>query len=356
MKKILMITPSINIGGTEKIVFEIIKNLQDSYAFSIGYSYGDPNVSLKDFHIPRFRLPNPINPLGKIKLLVRLFQIIQSDKPDIVHTHHRLFSFLIGMIRLLNRNFTHIHTMHTVFTDKKMLTTLIKPQLTIAVGNEVFNSLINFFGYPPHKCQLLKNGVFIPENPKQVPAKIKNISCIGRLSEEKGQSYLLRAIHHIKKNYENHPEFRVSFIGDGPDMGLLKKEAQNFGINHLVEFKGAQTDIDSILNTTDLLVSSSLWEGLPLAPLEALAYCVPVIATDIKGNNEIIEDNKTGLLVNTKDPAALGDAVIFAIKNPDHMNDLAQNGYKRVQSQFTLEQMIKNYKQVYCKITESKLL
>ena len=346
MIKILHLTPSMEVGGTEKIVFEIISALKNRFNFFLASSGGiyAKHIS-KD--ILNFTLNKTNNPIKKVFIFIHILLIIKRIRPDIIHTHHRLFSFFICVISLFNKQFIHVHTMHNIFENRKILTSIIKPEITVAVGRDVYESLTTNFLYTPQECKIIKNGVHIPKKNKKKSKSYYKISCIGRLCTQKGQIYLIKAMYYLVNNYDINFKFKLHFYGDGPDLSILQKETNSLKLDKFIQFNGNELDIGTIFNTTDLVVSPSLWEGLPLVLLEALAYNIPVIATDIKGNNEIIIHKKTGFLVEAREIKKMAEAIWYAFTNADDMKKLSNNGYNTIRLNHSLSQMIFQYKTLY---------
>ena len=128
------------------------------------------------------------------------------------------------------------------------------------------------------------------------------IGSVGRLSEQKGYSYLLRALPIVLAQW---PAARVVLIGDGELRGSLEAEAADLGIAHALTFVGARPDAGALYPAMDLFVLPSLWEGLPTVVLESMAAGVAVVTTDIPGTHDLIQEGTTGWLAPPADPAGL---------------------------------------------------
>ena len=138
------------------------------------------------------------------------------------------------------------------------------------------------------------------------------IGSVGRLEDQKGYTYLIDALPQIIAIF---PNIETWLVGDGPLNSALKKQCQDLGISDHVVFWGKQNNIPSLLSKMDLFISSSLYEGLPTAVLEAMDFGVPCIVTDIPGTRDIVHD-KNVLVVGAKDSRALASAIIFYLKSP----------------------------------------
>lgn len=338
-----MLTPSLNIGGAEKIIIDIIRSLKSTYLFSVCAAPGYYSDILVQNHIKQYDLPysGKKNIVTLFILYFQICKIIKTEQPDIVHTHHRMLSFIVGLIP--SKSFFHIHTMHCFFNDKKKLTRLIMPDHTVAVGQSVYQSIIKNFGYKKNSCSVIRNGIQeISQKKQHYSSDIKKIVCVGRLDKIKGQIYLIQAISILKEM-----NLSVHFIGDGPDRNYLKNEAKRLSVSDQISFLGFILNASEILADYDIVISPSLSEGLPLVPMEALSCGVPVIATDIEGNSEIITNRKNGLLVPPKNPQALAEAISWSIQHPEQMATYAITGLDEVTKKYSIEKMATQYKKLY---------
>jgi colanic acid/amylovoran biosynthesis glycosyltransferase len=170
---------------------------------------------------------------------------------------------------------------------------------------------------------------------------IRRIFCAARLSPEKGHAFLIRA---MKLLVDQGHDLELRLAGDGPRKEQLTNLADDLGISDRVSFLGFLTEDEVIreLQDSDLFVLPSFVEGLPVSAMEAMAVGVPVIATNIAGTSELIEDGRTGLLVRPSDSEALADAVIRMINNYDFRLRAAELGRKKVTDEFDLEKECAN--------------
>ena len=128
------------------------------------------------------------------------------------------------------------------------------------------------------------------------------VLCVARLEQQKGLTHLLEAAAGV-------PDAAFAIAGDGPDRAALERQARVLGISDRVRFLGFREDVPTLLAAASVFVLPSLYEGLPLAALEAMAAGKPVVATDIGGLDEIVRHGESGLLVPPADPEALAGAI-----------------------------------------------
>ena len=178
------------------------------------------------------------------------------------------------------------------------------------------------------------------------------IATIGNINPLKGYPYFIRAASLIKRSI---PKARFLVVGRSNEnqqayfRGLIS-ETKRLGLEGNLIFTGFRDDIPELLSAIDVVVSSSLTEGLSLAIGEALAATKPVVATAVGGTPEIILDGETGILVPPKDPEALARAVVELLNDPGKAGRLATSGRERVSRQFSLQSCIARHEQIYRKV------
>jgi glycosyltransferase involved in cell wall biosynthesis len=173
---------------------------------------------------------------------------------------------------------------------------------------------------------------------------------IGRLSTEKGHSYLLRACQVVAAQ---RPHLHLVIVGDGPLRASLEREAAHLGIGKRVFFLGFRADVPALMIQSELLVHPSLSEGLPNVILEAMALGLPVIATAAGGIPELIRDGETGLIVPAADVEALASAMLRLIDHPEAAHTLARQGHDSVVANFTVERMAEGLATVFAESARS---
>jgi hypothetical protein len=173
------------------------------------------------------------------------------------------------------------------------------------------------------------------------------ILTVARLDKQKGLNYLLEAAALI-------PEAMFVLAGEGPERPALEAHTRALSLNNRVVFLGYRADIDDLLASCDLFVLPSLFEGLPLSVLEAMAAGKPVVATAIGGTDETIIHGETGLLVPPADPFALAGAIRTALADPSLSRRLGAAGRARVHQQFSAESMVRRITEIYDEILDSR--
>jgi len=164
------------------------------------------------------------------------------------------------------------------------------------------------------------------------------------LSEQKGLPYLIEAAKIVCAAEE---KIRFLLAGDGPLRAELEAQAREAGLGDRFTFLGYRSDIPQLVSCFDLYVLSSLWEGLPLCLIEALAIGKPIVATRVGGNPELVQEGVNGYIVPPRDPAALAERVLQLYRDDALRRRMGEANVKRFQEEFSLETMIRQYTELY---------
>ena len=181
------------------------------------------------------------------------------------------------------------------------------------------------------------------------------ISVVSRLNPGKGIEYFLQAVVTVAQRF---PAARFLIVGasyfDPSYKPSLEKLAREMNLGRHVIFTGERNDVAKLLLETDLAVLPSLSEGLSNSLLEAMAAGLPVVATNVGGNPEIVENGKTGFLVPARDPEALSRAMIRILESPELAHRLGEAGYKRVAARFSLSSTVQKTEDLYTCLLEQE--
>jgi glycosyltransferase involved in cell wall biosynthesis/GT2 family glycosyltransferase len=227
---------------------------------------------------------------------------------------------------------------------------------TIAVSQANKRLLVRDYEVDPFRVKLIRNCVdvdkyaFSAEGRSKVRQefKITNdqflIGTVARFSFQKGHGFTIEAIPQILEAF---PQTRFLFVGDGPEHDRLCSHVRQQRLEPYVFFAGVREDIASVLSAMDVFLLTSIFEGLPLSILEAMAAGLPVVATHVSGTPEAVLHNLTGLLIPPGDSAAISGAVIELLSKPQLRTWMGTQGRALVRQQFNKALMIKQVEDIY---------
>ena len=347
---ILHISRTMDIGGAERIVFQLSSDLKDEFDSVHVASTGglwENELAAKGIQHHKILDIDSKNPLTVLKLLTSIRQIIKKNDISIVHTHHRMAAFYIRLLKLVHPKLIHVYTAHNVFKDKLPLYKFaLKNAKSVAVGEAVNKNLRKDVGITDSR--VIYNGVVLKKTDDQVNEIISyggiKLGCIARLSEQKGLTYLLDAMSLLTVK-----DIRLFIVGDGELRDELENKVKELDLQDSVTFLGYRKDIAECINSFDFCVLPSVFEGFGLVAIEAFMNSKTLVATDIPGLNEVVT-NKNGILVPAKDPAALASAIDKLATDATLRQELSSQAKKDYENRFSYPMFLENYRALYREI------
>ncbi len=343
----------------------------------IGMSAAGPHVprltamGIPHIDVPAFTRSN--NPLQDLKAFVQVVKLLRSIRPDILHTHNPKPGIIGRIAGWLTRVPLVVNTQHGLYAQpsdrwQRRLPVYAAERIAAAFGDaelvqnpEDVDTLIHTLRIPARKVHLLGNGIDLDRfDPEAVPAAAREalraewniadgevvVGIVGRLVREKGIVEILEAAHQL------HAEgSAVRFVIVGPaDPG--KSDAVDAGAfdqaaGDGVVFAGERTDMPECYAAMDLFLTASWREGFPRSAMEAAAMRLPTVATDIRGNRQVIDDGVTGVLVPVRDPAGLAGGVRSLLDRRDRWPAIAAACRTRAREHFDQQLVIDTTIDVY---------
>lgn len=314
------------------------------------------------------------------KALKKVRQIIRDFKPDVVHTHASKAGFLGRVaahkesVPVIVHTF-HGHVFHSYFGKLKTMTFKTierylarKSDRIIAISEIQKNELSQVHKIAPRsKIEVVPLGFDLDRFQVDRESRrfdfrnnygLKNevvIGIIGRLTAIKNHHLLFEAILKIYKELKE--PIRLFVIGDGELMDDLKKYAAEVEAQigeQIFVFTSWIKEIEKALPGLDLVCLSSLNEGTPVSLIEAQAAGIPVISTNVGGVGNVIEHDKTGVIVNSFEPSEYGKAVLSLVNNKEKRLKLSQNGWNHVKDKFHYLRLCKDMEELYRKVLKEK--
>ncbi|QYK51139.1 MAG: glycosyltransferase family 4 protein [Anaerolineales bacterium] len=308
-----------------------------------------PVTSLNGWKHGGFLLSNLLRLPGA---LLRLAGLLRRSEVVITHTPH---SNLLGLpLAWLAGVRTRIGTHHSHPENTSRLLIWLHGRLTnsalctrmVCVSSQVRSLAMRTEGAASEKLVVIDNGIHPPQlglSSQQKdslraalgvqPGQLLLLT-VGRLVLQKGHTYLLDAIKALDE-----PAAVFAFVGQGPLQAELEDKARQWGIAARVRFAGVRSDVPQLLEAADIFVQPSLWEGMSLALLEAMFAGLPIIATRIEAATDVLEDERTALLVELKDPEGMAEALRRLIGDAGLRARLGAAAQQEAQQNYTVDVM-----------------
>ncbi len=364
-KRLMLITHDLAIGGLQQVIVNICRTIDREY-FDVSVlclrELGPFTPEIERLGINVSCIPQKTDRTDYLSFL-NVAKVLKQQCIEIVHTHNTQ-PFIDGVIGgLLAGVKTIIHTDHARdFPDKKryMFAEWLMSHFVykvVGVSEHTSQNLIKYEKISPSKVITIHNGIdgskydiAIDKKKKRAELGIHgNGPIIGlgvRLTCQKGLTYLLQAMPELIKRF---PDITLIVAGEGPLENDLKNEASLLGVSDNVIFAGPRLDIPELLQLFDLYVLPSLWEGLPMVLLEAMAARCPIVATDVGGNASAVKNGVNGSLVKPQNPKALSDEIIRVLSSTDILEKYRLNGDNAFQNNFAARVMTSKYEKLYKK-------
>jgi len=333
-------------GGVENVIARLteglIKDDIDVHVFSL-IAPGHPPVNLPEevtvHSANAFDFRRYLGVQSKLSLsaIPKLYRLIRSLHPDIIHLHNRFF-YTTPLGYLLARVTRFDGTIVTT-THLEKITGITGIAGTVArvyeqtVGRAVFNGSDHVIavseasarhaeslGANESTTHVVPNGVDTEVfHPPEQMVEDPRIIYVGRLVENKGPQDLIAALPNV---IEKHPDLAVHIVGSGPLEEKLRRQVKRLRIDDQVCFAGRVESVSEEMRKAQVFCRPSLTEGLPLTLLEAMATGIPPVVTPVAGVPEVVTDGETGILVPPRDPSALARWLVDLFDQPEEIESL----------------------------------
>ena len=377
MIKIAYILTPIDFGGSEQVSLSFLNNVDrtifDIYPILLIRPWEEDGVfvgKLKSAKYQTYKIPVALKPRSEkkdyfrvIRCIRRLYSIISHGSFQLIHTHG-YFADIIGIIVSKMMRIPLISTCHGYISNDKNLVLynrldqmLLRFSDKIIAVSEQIKEDLEKSGIKESKITVIQNAVQNIYNAetykknrqkKRLDFAIKDrefiIGFAGRLSDEKGVKYLIEAGVHLLKTMI---PYMIWIIGDGPKRQELEDMVKMKGLEEKIVFIGFQTNIEEWLPAIDVFVLPSLTEGTPMALLEAMAFGLPVIASDVGGIPKIINSGNNGILVPAANADKIKDAISMIWEYDSLRSKISGIAKKTIRSHFNINEWVKKIESVY---------
>ncbi|UTE77500.1 glycosyltransferase family 4 protein [Rossellomorea sp. KS-H15a] len=370
MKKIVLISETLS-GGVRKHLVDLMENIdKDKYEVYLLYSekradkvFWNKIEHLNSLKIKMYNIENfdrDISLKSDIKGFIRIFNTIKRIDPDVVHCHSskagalgRVAAKILGVKKIIYTPHAYMFQNPNTNKVKKTAFMLLEKylskitNLTLNVSEGERKVALQKGVIKESDSKVIFNGV----NPLQKNNNSQNkhdtlwVGTIGRMDDQKDPFTFLEIAKTLIPKY---PNLKFAYVGDGIHYDEMKRQISKDMLGERLLLFGFQDNPTQYLNTFDIFISTSLYEGFPYSLLEALSASLPIVATNVTGNNEIVVDGKNGYLF---EPKNISEAVakIEKIINSqvNSINELGKESLSMYEKSFTIKKMINQIESVY---------
>jgi glycosyltransferase involved in cell wall biosynthesis len=355
---------ALHVGGAEMLAARLARQLRDRYRFVFACldDLGSLGKQLQDEGFPVFVLDR--RPGVDWRCSLRLARLLRREQAGLVQAHQYTPFFYAMTARLLYRRPPLLFTEHgRHFPDyprrKRMILNrllLERRDRVVAVGRAVQRAVINNEGIPEERVAVIYNGIDLSPYRNGVPdgdAVRRELGFgsgdlvlvqVARLDYLKDHATAIRTMEQV---VQAHTQARLLLVGEGPERGKIEKEIRERHLEANVLLLGQRSDVARFLRAADVFLLSSISEGIPLTVIEAMAAGLPVVATNVGGMSEVVEEGQTGLLAPAGDAAALAGCVHRLAGQPELRRQMGRRGRERANGVFAESQMHAQYVRLY---------
>jgi glycosyltransferase involved in cell wall biosynthesis len=387
---VMQVILNLDLAGAQEVVRTLVEYLQadDGCTVTVCAFRDGPmrseieklGVKVEILRRPRYKVVFlPMFLAEMLRIRRELAWLVKAHSIDVIQTHLlEVLDFLILTLRYDTNLRVVLWTVHSVNFLPTKKHWLLKPKRFvyrllyrlmadevggfIAVSDEARESIVKQIGPIRNRVITIPNGVDVKryERPGDkaalchqlgLEANSRLVATVGRLTVPKGHCYLIDAATTI---LSAHPDTHFLFIGDGELKDELQSQVQKVGLSRHVHFLGNRDDVPDLLAAVDLFVLPSLWEGLSIALLEAMAAAKPIVATAVSGTTQVMISGETGLVAPPRDSRALADAIIQLLSDPAQAWAMGQAAKHHVTVNFGAQKQANEHLALYHSLLQNK--
>lgn len=355
MINVLHIVLGMQVGGLEKFVLDLIDKYPPQIKPFIVCLEGKGELGLQRKQLDIYELSKRQG--ISLDVIRQLIVFTKSHNIDLIHTHNpspHFYGSIAGY--LTGRPVVHTkHGRNFPKDTKRVWINKLASFLTdrvVAVSHDAATVCLDVEKIPSSKVSVILNGtdtnLFFPARDKIFDRRMPlRIGIVARLSAEKDHVTLLNACKLLANRTNN---FHLDVIGGGVLRETLEQTVEALGICPFVTFYGVCHNVPELLRKLDIFVLSSTTEGISLTLLEAMASELPIVATNVGGNPEVVIEGETGYLVPPQNSEEIATKLLCLINDGDLRRQMGVRGRERVISHFSIEETAKKYADLYCSV------
>ena len=355
--RVVHVLPNLSTGGMERLLIEMLRHTDRSRVASRVLCIGAEGTLACE----AVALGVPVDALNlgtgrHPRLPFSLAAYFRQHEIDVIHTHGPYAHLYSALATRLAGRTPLVHTKHGFLwppTRRRLWQNRLANSLSsrvIAVSADLRKRAQSAESIRADKIQLVYNGIDTARFRSPAPVaddRPPTIVMVARLSSEKDFDSLFRAMLLLK---QRKLDCRLKIVGDGFMRAEVHKLRDQIGVADVVELLGNRDDVDTQLAEARVFVLSTNTEGLSISLLEAMAASLPVVATAVGGNPEVVVDGQTGFLVPQKSPDVLAEKLAWLIEHPSEAAAMGRAGRERVEQHFDVRQTVREYEQMYLEL------
>lgn len=358
--RVVHVVISLDVGGLENVVFDLARRSDRHRVLSqvvcierIG-ALG-PKFAAAGIPVESLGTTNPVF-AGR-----RLASRLRELDPHIVHTHNLKAQIVSVLARIRRPSGTLIHTKHGRNEGEGWRARVYgclasrMCDAIVAVSEDEAEMARRQEGVPSQKLKVFHNGIDLrayAPGARQSPGHAPVAVCVARLSPLKDHATLLHAVSQVVRVL---PGLRLQIVGEGPMRQSIEALRDDLGLRESVSLLGERHDVARLLGGADVFVLPSWREGLSIAILEAMAAGLPVVATWVGGNPELVEHGRTGFLVPPRSPGPLAEALVAVLSEPGRCLQMGREARAHVEAHFDLIRTVERYERLYYELARAPL-
>jgi glycosyltransferase involved in cell wall biosynthesis len=369
--RILFLSTSMGMGGADKQLLSAAQELRSrghevlivslTELGPMGLEAQNSGLRTKSLEMRR-GFPDP-------RGLLRLIRLVRTWQPDVVHSHMVHANLMARVMRLFVRVPALVSTIHNIYEGGGLLmagyrmTNRLVDHMTI-ISTAAAERFVGDRIVPKELLTVISNSVE-PDQFSTVPVGARHSVresfglrgefvwlAVGRFETAKDYPNMLRAFTRV---HQSHPEAVLLLVGKGSLQAETVALARSLDLGTAVRFVGVRSDVPELMSAADGYVLSSAWEGMPMVLLEAAAGGLPIVATKVGGNHEVVADERSGFLVPPRDSDALSDAMLRLMGLSDaQRRSMGERGREHIRLHHGLKRMVDQWEKLYRDILSRK--
>jgi len=276
----------------------------------------------------------------------RLRKALASFVPDVLHAH----TVRALPMRTLGRSdvptvLTH-HNTRFPFPPRVLGLVDRMTDSYVAIGADVDRTLRQHVRKPIVRIPNCANRTFKAGPPRLLPSGVPSILSVGAISRQKNYSLLVEVAATLKFSQSLNPLPHFRIAGGGAELPAMKARACDYGVEDMVDFLGERSDVPQLMQDADLYLNVSLYEGMPLTLLEAMASGLPIVATDVPGNRELVVDGLNGAKAPLADAETIAQTITAILTDADRYRQLSEGSVEK-SGEYSIERTASQHRDLY---------